>query len=181
MKFIPLPLKGAFSVQPEFLPDERGGFMRTFCKKEFDLIGFNKDFLQINHSFNNTKATLRGMHFQVSPYSEDKLIRCIAGSVFDVIVDIRKDSPTFLKWFSIELSAKNKTMILIPEGFAHGFQTLEDNTELLYHHTNYYEKAAESGILYNDELTGIQWPLKISVISEKDKNYPPLTVNFKGL
>ena len=128
----------------------------------------------MNHSFNNLKGTIRGMHFQKEPHQEKKLVRCIKGSVFDVIIDLRKESETFLKYISIELSEKNKTMILIPENFAHGFQTLEDNTELLYHHTEFYNKEFEDGLLYNDPQLKITWPLPVTVISEKDKGYTPI-------
>ena len=181
MIFTETILKGAYVIHPELMRDDRGGFMRTFCKKEFSSVGLDKEFVQFNHSFNVRSGTLRGLHYQESPHSESKLIRCIKGSVFDVIVDIRRSSPTFLKWCGVELSASNLTMIYIPEGFAHGFQTLEENSELLYHHTAFYQPAAEKGICFNDPVLKIQWPLEISAISEKDKNYPLLTNKFSGI
>ena len=180
MKFIPTILNGSFTIQLDPINDERGWFARYFCKKEFSTIGHNKEWVQMNHSFSLKKGTLRGMHFQKPPYSEIKLVRCIQGSVFDVIIDLRKDSPTFLKWFGTELSAENKLMMYIPEGFAHGFQTLEDNSGLLYMHTAYYSPEAEDGLRYNDPLVNISWPIEISEISMRDTNHDILE-KFNGL
>ena len=135
----------------------------------------------MNHSFTTHKGTIRGMHYQAAPYREIKMIRCIAGAVFDVIIDIRQDSPTFLRWFGVELSARNKKMLYIPEGFAHGFQCLTDNCELLYHHSEFYTPASESGIRYNDPLVAIEWPLPVSVISARDATHEILDEKFKGL
>ena len=180
MKFIPTILNGSFTIQLDPINDERGWFARYFCKKEFSTIGHEKEWVQMNHSFSLKKGTLRGMHFQKPPHSEVKLVRCIQGSVFDVIIDLRKDSPTFLKWFGTELSAENKLMMYIPEGFAHGFQTLEDNSGLLYMHTAYYSPEAESGLRYNDPQVNISWPLEISEISMRDTNHDILE-KFNGL
>ena len=180
MKFIPTILNGSFTIQLDPINDERGWFARYFCKKEFSTIGHNKEWVQMNHSFSLKKGTLRGMHFQKPPYSEIKLVRCIQGSVFDVIIDLRKDSPTFLKWFGTELSAENKLMMYIPEGFAHGFQTLEDNSGLLYMHTAYYSPEAEDGLRYNDPQVNISWPIEISEISMRDTNHD-LLEKFNGL
>ena len=180
MKFIPTILNGSFTIQLDPINDERGWFARYFCKKEFSTIGHEKEWVQMNHSFSLKKGTLRGMHFQKPPHSEVKLVRCIQGSVFDVIIDLRKDSPTFLKWFGAELSAENKLMMYMPEGFAHGFQTLEDNSGLLYMHTAYYSPEAESGLRYNDPLVNISWPLEISEISMRDTNHD-LLEKFNGL
>ena len=180
MKFLPTILNGSFTIQLDPIKDERGWFARYFCKKEFSTIGHNKEWVQMNHSFSLKKGTLRGMHFQKPPYSEIKLVRCIQGSVFDVIIDLRKDSPTFLKWFGAELSAENKLMMYIPEGFAHGFQTLEDNSGLLYMHTAYYSPEAEDGLRYNDPLVNISWPIEISEISMRDTNHDILE-KFNGL
>ncbi len=180
MKFIPTILNGSFTIQLDPINDERGWFARYFCKKEFSTIGHEKEWVQMNHSFSLKKGTLRGMHFQKPPYSEIKLVRCIQGSVFDVIIDLRKDSPTFLKWFGTELSAENKLMMYIPEGFAHGFQTLEDNSGLLYMHTAYYSPEAEDGLRYNDPQVNISWPLEISEISMRDTNHD-LLEKFNGL
>ncbi len=181
MDFIETELQGAFLIKPKILKDERGGFTRVFCKQDFKQIGHSKDFVQFNHSFNINRGTLRGMHYQESPHSEIKLIRCIRGSVFDVIIDIRKSSPTFLKWHGTVLSEENKDMIYVPEGFAHGFITLEENSELLYHHTSFYEPKSERGIRYDDSIINIEWPEAIISISDKDRNYPLLTTNFKGI
>ena len=171
MIFEELPLKGAYKIDLNLLEDSRGGFTRYYCKKEFEKIGLINDFVQMNHSYNYLKGTLRGMHYQKNPHEELKLVRCIKGSVLDVIIDLRRDSNTFLQHFSIELSEKNKTMIVIPENFAHGFQTLEDNSELIYHHTEFYNREAEDGLLYNDPQLKIKWPLPVTNISEKDKGY----------
>jgi dTDP-4-dehydrorhamnose 3,5-epimerase len=181
MKFHPLEIKGAYLIDIDYRADERGGFARTFCKDEFGQIGHAKEFVQLNQSWNTKKGTLRGMHYQVPPFKEIKLVRCICGSVFDVIIDLRKDSPTFLKHVSVELSAKNKKMIYIPEGLAHGFQTLEDDTQLVYHHTEYYKPGFEGAIHYADPAIGIKWPIPVSTISEKDGLHPYLTQTFKGL
>ena len=180
MKFIPTILNGSFTIQLDPINDERGWFARYFCKKEFSTIGHEKEWVQMNHSFSLKKGTLRGMHFQKPPHSEVKLVRCIQGSVFDVIIDLRKDSPTFLKWFGTELSAENKLMMYIPEGFAHGFQTLEDNSGLLYMHTAYYSPEAEDGLRYNDPQVNISWPLEISESSMRDTNHD-LLEKFNGL
>jgi dTDP-4-dehydrorhamnose 3,5-epimerase len=174
MIFERTPLEGLYLLKPNILRDERGLFARTFCKREFEEVGFEKEFVQFNHSFNSKKGTLRGMHFQLAPFTETKLIRCVEGRVWDVAVDLRKDSPTYLRHFGIELSKENMLSILIPDGFAHGFQTLEDNSALIYHHTDYYTPEVESGIRYNDPVLGILWPLPVSYISVKDTNYSSL-------
>ena len=181
MKFIETELKGAYTIEIEASVDDRGWFSRVFCMKEFRQIDHNENFVQINHSSNTNKGTVRGMHYQIPPEAEIKLIRCIRGKIFDVILDLRENSPTFLQWIGVELSAENMKMIYVPEGFAHGFQTLEDNSELIYHHTSFYNPSAERGIRYNDTLAGIKWPLDITNISEKDASYPLLDLNFKGL
>src|ERR1700712_4108490 len=150
MIFKETKLPGSYVVELEPFIDERGWFARYFCKDEFIKIGHEKEWLQMNHSTTNRKGALRGMHYQLPPFSEIKLVRCIAGTVFDVIVDLRKDSKTYLQWFGAELSAQNKKMMYIPEGFAHGFQCLSNNCELLYHHTEYYKPNVEGGIKYDD-------------------------------
>ncbi|HRO45086.1 dTDP-4-dehydrorhamnose 3,5-epimerase [Agriterribacter sp.] len=181
MIFSPTPLPDSYLIDLEPFTDERGWFARFYCKKEFQQIGHEKEWVQMNHSFTAQQATIRGMHFQVHPYAEIKLVRCIAGRIFDVIIDLRKASPTFLQWFGIELSAKNKKMLYIPGGFAHGFQSLTDNCELIYHHTEYFTPEAESGIRYNDPGINIQWPLPAGSISERDTGHPYIDKNFKGL
>jgi len=174
-------LKNAYTIDLEPFTDDRGLFARTFCKKEFANIGHHKEFVQFNHSRSNYTGTLRGMHFQKAPAAEVKLIRCIRGSIFDVIVDLRKSSPTFLQYFGVELSEQNMRMIYVPEGFAHGFQTLQDYTELIYHHTAFYAPDQDGGIRYNDPRINIQWPLAITSISEKDKNYPFLPDAYENI
>jgi dTDP-4-dehydrorhamnose 3,5-epimerase len=181
MTFTETSLKGSFVVGLTPYADERGWFARTFCKNEFEAIGHSKEWVQLNHSFTNDKGTVRGMHFQYPPHGEIKMVRCIAGAVLDVIVDIRKDSATFLQWTSVELSAANKKMIYIPEGFAHGFQTLENNTELIYHHTEFYQPGVEGGISYNDPALNISWPLPVQNISGRENNHPLLNNQFKGI
>jgi dTDP-4-dehydrorhamnose 3,5-epimerase len=180
MNFEETTLKGAYVVSLQLLTDARGGFARTFCKKEFQQINHQKEFVQLNHSYNTFKGTVRGMHFQLPPYQEIKLIRCIKGTVIDVIVDLRENSPTFLQHVSVELSAENKKMIYVPENFAHGFQTLQDNSELIYHHTQYYTPNADTGIRFDDPLLNINWPLEPVMVSEKDKNYKLIDYTFKG-
>lgn len=181
MKFHSTPLKGNYIIEPEPYRDERGWFARYYCKNEFSEIGHTGEWVQMNHSFTSQKGALRGMHFQLEPYREIKLVRCISGTVFDVIVDLRKNSDTFLQWYGTELSAANQKMMYIPEGFAHGFQCLENNCELLYHHSAFYMPGKESGIRYNDPSINIQWPLDVTVISEKDKNHSLIGKDFKGL
>ena len=174
-------LKGSYTIELTPFADERGWFARTYCKEEFNTIGHDKEWLQMNHSFTVQQGTIRGMHFQQAPFREIKLVRCIAGKVFDVIIDIRTGSPTFLQWVGVELSAENKKMIYIPEGFAHGFQTLTDNCELIYHHSELYKPGVEGGIKYDDPLVNIQWPLTCSNISNRDHTHPLLDKNFKGI
>ncbi len=181
MKFIETKLKGAYTTEIEPSVDDRGWFSRVFCMREFGQINHNENFVQINHSSNTNKGTVRGIHYQIPPEAETKLIRCIRGKIFDVIIDLRENSPAFLQWIGVELSAENMKMIYVPEGFAHGFQTLEDNSELIYHHTSFYDPSAERGIRYNDKLVGIKWPLDVTNISEKDTSYPLLDSHFKGL
>lgn len=180
MIFTETPLKGAYIIETKPFTDDRGLFARTFCKNEFQQIGHTKEFVQFNHSVTTHKGSIRGMHYQLPPFSEIKLIRCIRGKVFDVIIDIRQGSPTFLKHFSIELSEDNRLSLYIPEGFAHGFQTLEDNAQLIYHHTSFYQPGYEGGIRFSDSEVGINWPLQVTRISEKDSNYEFLN-NFKGI
>ncbi|MEO5967270.1 MAG: dTDP-4-dehydrorhamnose 3,5-epimerase [Ferruginibacter sp.] len=181
MIFTETPLAGSFIVSLNPIGDSRGWFARTYCKREFAQIGHDKEWVQINHSFSNLKGTIRGLHFQHNPYGEIKLLRCVSGAVYDVIVDLRKDSPTYLKWFGTELSAENKNMLYIPKGFAHGFQTLKENTELIYHHSEFYNPDAESGLRFDDEILNIKWPLKVAEISERDKKHQLLNSTFKGL
>jgi dTDP-4-dehydrorhamnose 3,5-epimerase len=181
MKFKETKLKGAYIIELSTISDDRGVFMRTYCKDEFKAIGFEKEFVQFNQSINYKKGTLRGMHYQIPPFAECKLIRCISGAVLDVIVDIRNASSTFLQWHAEVLTENNYKMVFIPEGFAHGFLTLEDNSNLMYHHTSFYNKESDRGILYNDALLAIRWPNNVGIISQKDKSYTVLDNNFKGI
>mgnify|MGYP001242411019 FL=1 len=158
-------------VKPEENFDPRGLFSRTFCKKEFEENGLDVNISQCNTSFNLKKATLRGMHYQIKPFEEKKLVRCTSGSIYDVVVDIRKDSSTYSQWFGIELSSKNRFAIYIPNGFAHGFITLEDNSEVFYQMSNFFHPQSSRGLRWNDEAFKISWPLKPKIISEKDLSY----------
>ena len=169
MKFVETELKGAFIIEPEPLEDERGFFARTWCRKEFEQHGLNCNVVQCNISFNRNKGTLRGMHYQASPFEEAKLVRCIMGAIYDVIVDLRPDSKTFMCWIPVELSAENRKMIYIPEGFAHGFQTLENDTEVFYQMSEFYAPEYVRGVRWNDPKFNIEWPDGIRIISAKDK------------
>ena len=161
-------INGVKIITSEPFEDERGFFNRIFCQKELEIIRPNIIIAQINHSMTKTKGTIRGLHFQHPPHAEMKIVRCIIGSIFDVAVDIRTDSPTFLQWHGEILSAENMKALVIPEGCAHGFQTLEDDIEMVYMSTAHYCKEAEDGIRFNEPKVGIQWSLPITVISEKD-------------
>ena len=172
MKFIETRLKGAFIIEPERLEDERGFFARTFCQKEFEAHGLNPRFVQCNISYNKHKGTLRGMHYQAAPMAEAKLVRCTRGAIYDVIIDLRPDSPTYCQWLAEELNAENSKMIYIPEGFAHGFQTMEDDIEVFYQMSEFYSPEHAQGLRWDDPVFGIEWPLNTKIISEKDKNYP---------
>lgn len=174
-------LKGCYVIELNPFTDERGWFARTYCKNEFAAIGHIKEWVQLNHSFTYKQGTIRGMHYQLPPFAEIKLVRCIAGAVYDVVIDLRKGSPTFLQSFGTELSPANKKMMYIPEGYAHGFQTLSDNCELIYHHSQFYEAGVEAGIKYDDPKLNIVWPSSITNISERDKQHPFLDENFKGV
>ena len=181
MIFTETKLQGSYVIGLKPFTDERGWFARTYCKNEFAGIGHDAEWVQLNHSFTKQKGAIRGLHYQLPPFSEIKLVRCIAGAVFDVIIDLRADSPTFLQWFGTELSAANKQMMYIPAGFAHGFQTLSDDTELIYHHSQFYEPGVEGGISYDDPKLKIEWPLELTTISEKDMQHPFLDDNFRGI
>lgn len=181
MIFKKTDLTDFFIIIPEPFRDYRGYFGRIFCKRDFKEIGLDKEMVQINLSLNKKKSPLRGMHFQCPPKTEIKIIQHIKGSVFDVAVDLRKNSSTFLKWHGEILSEDNLKMIFIPEGFADGFQSLSDNTQFLYLHTEFYSSEHESGISYNDPRLNNKWPLEISLISEIDKNHTLIDEGFEGL
>lgn len=181
MTFEPNALAGSYVIDLIPHEDERGWFARFYCKNEFAQIGHDKEWVQMNHSFTRERGALRGMHFQRPPYREIKLVRCIAGRVLDVIVDLRRDSPSFLQSFGVELSAANRKMLYIPEGFAHGFQVLAENSELIYLHTEFYTPGAEGGLRYDDPALKIRWPLEVTNLSPRDAGHPLLTDNFKGI
>ncbi len=173
MIFVDTPLHGAKVIELERIEDERGFFARSWCEREFAAHGLNPNLKQCNVSFNNYRGTLRGMHFQVAPYEEAKLVRCTMGVIYDVIIDLRNDSPTYLRHFGIELSAENRRMLYIPEGFAHGFQTLMENSEVLYQMSAFYQSGAASGVRWNDPAFGIEWPaVDQRIISPRDAAYP---------
>jgi dTDP-4-dehydrorhamnose 3,5-epimerase len=181
MQFEPTPIPGAFTIILSPFIDDRGAFSRLYCENEFGISGHSRPIVQVNHSLTREKGTVRGIHFQYPPDAEIKIIRCLRGKVFDVFVDLRTDSPTFLKWHAVELSPGGYNMIYIPEGCAHGFQTLEEDSELLYLHTAFYTKGTEGGIRYDDPRISIDWPLSAMNVSEKDKSYPLLDDSFKGV
>jgi dTDP-4-dehydrorhamnose 3,5-epimerase len=172
VRFEELALKGAYLVKPEPLADERGFFARTFCTEEFAAHGLVASIAQGSVSFNNRRGTVRGMHFSVEPHAETKLVRCTSGAIYDVIVDLRSASPTYLAAIGVELSAGNRYALYIPEGLAHGFQTLMDDTEVLYLIDAPYVASAACGIRWNDPAVKIDWPQPITVISERDLQFP---------
>jgi dTDP-4-dehydrorhamnose 3,5-epimerase len=172
MKFIKTLLPGVFIIELDMLKDERGFFARTYCRQKFLEQGLNPPLEQSNISFNLKKGTLRGMHFQLDPHAEAKLVRCVRGSIYDVVIDLRPDSKTFEQWIGVELSQSVPQMLYIPEGCAHGFQTLEDNTELLYQMSYHFVPEAARGIRWDDPYFNITWPEAERIISIKDQNYP---------
>jgi dTDP-4-dehydrorhamnose 3,5-epimerase len=181
MTFVEAPIAGAYVIELEPFVDERGLFARIFCQKEFAKISFHKQIVQINHSVTKQKGAIRGMHYQRPPACEIKIIRCVQGKVFDAMVDLRAGSPTFMQWYGIELSKDNLRMVYIPEGFAHGFQTLTDNAELIYHHSEFYSAEYEHGLRFDDPALAINWPLPVTAVSPKDQGYPLIDKNFKGV
>ena len=165
-------MKGAFIIEPEKMEDERGFFARTWDQKEFGAHGLNPRLVQCNTSFNKRAGTLRGMHYQAAPHEEAKLVRCTRGAIYDVIVDLRASSPTFKQWTAVELTAYNRLMLYVPEGFAHGFQTLEDETEVFYQMSEFYHPESARGVRWNDPAFGIEWPVaEKCIISERDNSF----------
>lgn len=163
------------------IKDSRGFLERVFCTEDLKKLSPSLDIKQINHTLTNLKGSIRGLHFQKAPYYEDKIVTCLKGQIFDVAVDLRENSPTYLKWFGIELTDTNFRSLFIPKGFAHGFQTLSDNVELLYLHTEFYKADSESGINPFDAKIAIPWPLSVSEISDRDKNLSMITSQFMGI
>ena len=178
MKFIETPLIGAYIIEIEKIADDRGFFGRSWCKREFDEAGLNSAIAQINTSLSIEKGTLRGLHFQIEPYQECKTIRCTRGGIFNMIVDLRPKSPTFLHWYGEELNQDNHKALYSPEGFAQGFITLEDNTEITYLTSEFYAPGMDRGIRYNDPKIGIQTPIEPIVISKKDLNWPDFNLEI---
>lgn len=180
-EIIPLPLEGLQKITRQYLGDHRGFFSRIFCAEELSSAGWHKPVSQINHTQTAKQGSVRGMHFQLPPYAEAKLVTCIRGEVWDVAVDLRKNSPTFLRWHAQHITAENGTALLIPEGFAHGFQTLTADAELLYCHSAPYISSAEGGLNPQDPALAITWPLAITEISNKDGNHPMLNAEYSGV
>ena len=172
MKFTQTKIPGAYLIEIEPHPDERGFFARSFCADEFQQHGLNTNFVQCNVSFTSQLGTIRGMHYQVSPDTETKLVRCTRGSIYDVILDLRPESPTFQQWTAAELTADNHQMFYIPSGCAHGLQTLENNTEVFYQMSGVYSTDAARGVRWNDPAFGIEMPLAMSIINDRDRSYP---------
>jgi len=181
MKFFNTSFDGLWVIETESKSDDRGFLTRLFCKNEFDKIDFHQEFVQENLTLTKTKGTFRGFHYQLPPHTETKLVRCISGKVLDIVIDLRKDSKTFLKNYSLELDSSKLNMILVPEGFAHGFQTLTDNCMLLYLHSNFYNSNFERGIRFNDPAINIELPLSITDISDRDKKHVNILKKFEGI
>ena len=171
MIFTETKLKGAFIIEPELIEDERGFFARTWCRKEFEAHGISPRLVQCNISFNKTKGTLRGMHYQIAPHEEAKIVRCTKGAIYDCIIDLRTDSPTFKQWVAVELTSDNRRMLYVPEGVAHGFQTLEDNTEVFYQMSEFHHPESARGVRWNDAAFGIIWPEGEPIVSQRDQRY----------
>jgi dTDP-4-dehydrorhamnose 3,5-epimerase len=165
---------GAFVVEPERSVDARGFFARTFCRREFEALGLNPNLAQCSISWNRRRGTLRGLHYQAAPHAEAKLVRCTRGAVFDVVVDLREGSPTFGRWHACELSAENRSAMYIPEGCAHGFQTLVDDTEALYLISEFHHPESSRGARWDDPAIGVEWPLAVTEMSERDASFPYL-------
>lgn len=172
MIFTETLLAGAFVIEPELLEDARGFFARTWCERELEARGLVTRIAQCSTSFNKRKGTLRGMHYQAPPFAETKIVRCIRGSMYDVIIDLRPESPSFARHFAVVLTADNRKMLYVPGGFAHGFQTLEDDTEVLYQISEFYVSTHARGVRWDDPAFGIRWPIDERTIVERDRTYP---------
>ncbi len=176
MIFTETKLPGAYIIDPERIEDERGFFARSWCQKEFEAHGLNPDLVQCNISYNRKKGTLRGMHFQLPPHEEAKLVRCVRGAIYDVIIDLRLDSATFRRWQGVELNEANRRAVYIPKGFAHGFITLADDTEVFYQMSSWFVPGSTAGIRWDAPAIGISWPAQPQCISEKDQSYPDFVI-----
>jgi dTDP-4-dehydrorhamnose 3,5-epimerase len=172
MTFYETRLSGVFEIHLQLHPDERGFFARTWCRKEFEGHGLNSQLVQCSVSFNTRKGTLRGIHHQAAPYPEAKLVRCTQGAIYDVVVDLRPQSPTFKRWIAVVLTAENRNMVYVPEGCAHGFLTLKDQSEIFYQMSEFYHPEASRGVRWDDPAFRIDWPEKVEMISERDRTYP---------
>jgi dTDP-4-dehydrorhamnose 3,5-epimerase len=172
MIFTETELSGAFLIEPERRQDDRGFFARTWCQQEFEAHGLGTQWVQCNLSFNKQKGVLRGMHYQIAPYAETKLIRCTMGAIYDVIIDLRPESPTFRQWLAVELTADDRRMLFIPAGFAHGFQTLADETEVFYQMSQFYAPEYARGVRWDDPAFKVSWPAEQRIISERDRGFP---------
>jgi len=176
-----LPLAGAAEIEAEPHRDHRGWFARWFCQEELERVNGGRPIRQINATFTRKTGAVRGLHFQFPPAMEDKIVRCIAGRAFDVIVDLRKDSPTRGRWHSLVLDAERMNMIYIPRGFAHGYQTLVDGCQILYLHTEFHSPEREGGFRYDSPCLGIEWPLVVTELSERDRKLPTLDADYEGI
>jgi dTDP-4-dehydrorhamnose 3,5-epimerase len=170
--FTPTRVAGAFLIELDPITDQRGFFARAFCRREFEEHGLKPNLVQCNVSFNHLRATLRGMHYQFKPHEEAKLVRCTRGAVYDVMIDLRSQSPTYTEWLGVRLDQDNRTMLYVPEGFAHGYLTLTDDTEVFYQVSEFYAPQAERGVRWNDRVFGIKWPFEPNHISAKDRAHP---------
>jgi dTDP-4-dehydrorhamnose 3,5-epimerase len=180
MKFNPTPLHGAYTIQSEPIADDRGFFARQFCAREFEAAGLEWRFLQSNNTLTTKKGTVRGFHYQLPPSAEVKLVRCVRGAVWDAIVDIRPDSPTFRQWFGARLDQDNRLMMYVPRGFAHGFVSMTDNAELIYMVSAAYDRTQERGLRWNDRALNVEWPLEMKEISAKDAAWPDFDEVYHG-
>lgn len=181
VKLVPTAIAGVFVVHTQAFQDKRGAFARLFCERELSDAFGSRHIEQINYSCTSTVGAVRGLHFQCAPHAEMKMVRCLKGRVWDVVVDLRAGSRTFLQWYAQELSAANSFMLVIPEGCAHGFQVMEPNSELLYLHTASYTPSSESGVRFDDPILSLPWPLPVSDLSERDKQHPLISKNFSGI
>lgn len=171
MIFTETKLNGVYIIDIEPIEDERGFFARAWCKEEFENLGLNSNLKQCNISFNKNKGTIRGMHFQTAPYEESKLVRCVSGAIYDVIIDLRENSESFMNWIGVMLTAKNRKALYVPEGCAHGFQTIEENSEVFYQMSQSYHSEYAKGIRWDDVMFDIKWPLPVTNISDRDRGF----------
>ena len=181
MKFTETKLRGAFIIDPEVIEDERGFFARTWCRRESEAFGLRPDWVQCNVSLNRVKGTLRGMHYQGPPMEEVKLVRCTRGAIYDVIIDLRSQSETQQHWVGVELTAENHRMMYVPQGFAHGFLTLQDQSEVFYQMSQFYSPEHARGVRWNDLAFGIEWPIDVRVIADRDRGYPDFAAQETAL